>query len=324
MSGLSGYPRSGAGGLNPAVKITKLLDELGKAASLAEGCGLATRLMNQLNSYCQGPASAEDKVGLCTAARDGLFEAKQAGFLDGYAFFEAMQLGAHWFTEAFSFAQMAGAAQDRSAFNQCAQKLEDSGTLVKPVDKRSASEEVGSISARYQMCALAGRDLYASHFNPAAALGGTKYAATRSNNELLYARCAGPYNVNEILVLKMPGGAPIIIVAEAKGGNSSFGDANPHPSQSNPNVLASGGSAASRISQTDLAYAVSRAAYMANAKNDNGNGVQALRKEIGRLIQDASIGKRLLYITARGQVKVISTNPFQADLTSEREHIKWS
>ncbi|MBC3884951.1 hypothetical protein [Undibacterium griseum] len=323
MSGLSSYPRSGAGGLNPAVKITKLLNDLGSAATLQDGRFIATQLMRELNLYCSGKASAGDKVDLCTAARDSLFKAKQAGVLDGFAFFEAMQLGADWFIKAFPFAQIAGTAQDISAFNKCAQTLESAGTLATLGDKRSASEEVGSISARYQMCALAGRDLYGSHFNPATAVGSTKYSVTRSNNQLLYARCAGPYNVNEILVVEVQGCDPIVIVAEAKGGGSTFGDANPHPTQSKPNVLAAGATTANRISQTDLAYAVSRAIYMSNAKSHNGSDVQKLRKEIGFLIQNAAFSKRLLYITARGQVKVISTNPFQADLTSEREHIKW-
>lgn len=148
-------------------------------------------------------------------------------------------------------------------------------------EKRKISEQLGIISALYQISAFVGHDI-----GPLARSGATidlsRYQAVQlEGDRIVYFHSMGPYNVNVVYSLYIPGfNEPIVIVAEAKGGDSPY------------DTLLGG------LRQDNFQYPINRAQRMKKAKGKQW--VPEIRRGVGELILDAAKAKRLVYIGARG------------------------
>jgi hypothetical protein len=173
-------------------------------------------------------------------------------------------------------------------------------------ERDKLQEKAGTLAAFYEIGALMGQDLSATIWKQAQPLGPSGFREYRDpNHRLCMLECAGAYNVNIVVMWHIPGlKDPLVIVAEAKGGDSGFGSAwlSPQPVTPGGSILAAMTQQQRiRVSQRDLLYAVSRSSFMAKG-GKKGTPFRAARMEAGKAIAQAYAEERLAYITARGRI----------------------
>lgn len=289
---LTSYPRTSGGGGSGLVRFQGLLDALAAATAL-DMEGTARDLLATLRSL-SGTMSDADMVALAIKARDATAVAKGRGWVAGTYFRDAMLVCAsHWMA---LHPDVAHTGLARRAQGAVASRL----AATTSVALRASAEEAGTVAWLYQVSALLGEDVTATVARAPAAIAGTRYQACAGGGVLDYLECAASYNVNQFLRIRLPDpAAPALVIAgEAKGGASGYGVVK------GPRAfMLAHGLRGTTISQRDMLYPLSRAAYMARANPaDPADPVGRARREAGRAIVDARRDGVFMYLAVRGDI----------------------
>lgn len=309
MSAIS-YPRSSGG---DGASLTRLRAHLAHLRddddAAAIHAGLAIDQLRMLGQAGLAPADiatyARETLEAVVLARDNTGEDLQSFHQ------QAMEICSDNWVKAHPFEQT---GFQRAADELAAAMRGDADS----VQVKALSERAGSLSAFYHISALIGEDLSNSLWKDAVKLGDSEFRATHdATGRLRLLECAAAYSVNIYVTLYIRGVAePLVIVAEAKGGKSDYGEVKgPAAMARMAAAAAHQGSAQSffPISQKELRYAPSRAFYMVNSR---AKGVeQDARREAGRAILSAYEGDRLVYLTARGTIT-------DTGISQQREHLE--
>jgi hypothetical protein len=227
-------------------------------------------------------------VDLATEVRNALFRSRLSGAIVTDDHHRAMLVCARHWKEANPIG-----STDLSSL--VAQVSTAAAAATTPAARRRASELAGVAGLLREVSGLVGSDLGQLHIL-ATPIAATAYRESRAvDGTIQYLECGAAYNVNVVVKIIIPGvAAPMIVVCEAKGGNSAYGRVT--VPRSLQNVL---GTAV--VSQRDKAYALTRAYYM--RRTDRNDGVGAARREAGNMIQNADRAGVLSYVAARGKMK---------------------
>lgn len=312
--GVTSYPRTGGGGGSTVQQINQLIARLNAALGAQSLQAQGDQLIVLLEQFARSAATMQEIITLGQRVRDALFIALCNGNLSNAKHLEAMRICADAWRAAFPLAATKLGPRAAKAESDLAQhKLNGSNTQK----LRAIKEEMGLIAWQYEASALLGEDLSEGAAGQASRLGTSKYFGARdANGRLSYLECAGPYNVNVLLCIDVPGARePLVLVGEAKGGNSAYGSV-----ERTRRFVTSTRLQGGRISQKDLLYAVSRALYMQHAGTAGATPALApaldARRDAGRIILRAFSASTLCYMTARGDAAVGSP------LSSKRDYLE--
>lgn len=300
--GVTSYPRTGGGGGSTVQQINQLIARLTAALGTQSLQVQGDQLIVLLQQFALSAATAQSIVTLARRVRDALFIARCNGNLPVARHLEAMVICADAWRTVFPLAATALGPRAAKAELDLAQHKANGGNTQQ---LRAIKEEMGVIAWQYEASALLGEDLSAGVAGQATQLGTSKYIGARdAKNRLTYLECAGPYNVNVLLCIHVPSaGKPLVLVGEAKGGKSAYGNV-----ERTPAFVKSTGLTGGRISQTDLLYAPSRALYMVNAcaagATSAGQPELEARRDAGNIILQAYNALTLCYMTARGDAAI--------------------
>ncbi|EKT4480458.1 hypothetical protein QEM02_000517 [Pseudomonas putida] len=300
--GVTSYPRTGGGGGSTVQQINQLIAHLNAALGAQSLQVQGDQLIVLLQQFVQSAATSQSIVTLARRVRDALFIARCNGNLPIAKHLEAMVICSDAWRTAFPLAATALGPRAAKAESDLAQYKANGGNTQQ---LRAIKEEMGVIAWQYEASALLGEDLSAGVAGQANQLGTSKYIGARdAKGRLSYLECAGPYNVNVLLCIDVPGARkPMVLVGEAKGGKSAYGKVERTPAFVSFTQLRGG-----RISQTDLLYAPSRALYMVNAcaagAAPSGRPELEARRDAGDMILQAFNALNLCYMTARGDAAV--------------------
>lgn len=303
-AGATSYPRTGGGGGSLIQVITSLIQRLAVVGNM-QVTHEAASLVLALEKYALTGPPLRSLVVLACRVRDALFAAARQRNLLLTDHLRAMEICADAWRQLTPLANTALAARANKALLLVSQ----AAASRDPTQMRAAKEEVGIVSWLYEASALLGQDLALSHLGNAALLGNGGYrGAHDTNGALTYLECVGAYNINILVSVNVAGTAqPLVLVGEAKGGKSQYGQI-----VGKRSFLTRYG--VSTISQTDVLYPVSRAEYMAAARGQSPE--QQARKAAGKIISNAFADGCMVYLTARGDSK--GAGP----IISNMEHFK--
>lgn len=301
--GLTSYPRTGGGGGSTGQQISQLISAL-----LAPGAqsrqSQADQLIALLATLDPKTMDTSSIVTLARRARDALFVARCNRSVLVARHLQAMEICANAWKLAFPIANTALNSRATQARLALAQHLVSAGSVAQ---LRAIKEEVGIIAWLYEASALIGEDLAAGAAGQAHQLGASRYVGTYdTGGQLSYLECAGPYNINVMVRIKIPGASQDLLLAgEAKGGKSQYGSVK--RTSAFRKMFGAGNGV---ISQKDLLYAYSRAQYMAKACVNFGPGLapahRVARQQAGDMILKAHSALTLCYMTARGDATATS------------------
>lgn len=288
MSGLASYPR--AGGL-PLLGLQQLQAAIQDLQNNQIHLDIAARqALACLKGLVASGAAAQDVVHHARSVRHAMMVAKLIDSSIGKELKETMVICAkHW---------MALHPIDKSGFQvRAAAAINDylnAKASMSQVKMRIASELAGTISALYHISGLLGEDYSGMAFNQAATVGNSKFrSVVGKNGTLAFLECGASYNVNIFLQLPVKNSS-FVIVAEAKGGASGFGEVK------GPAAMTMATGILTPISQKDPRYVESRAYYM---KGDvSGTAQGQLRRQAGIAIERAFALETFAYVAARGEV----------------------
>lgn len=303
-SGVTSYPRTGGGGGSFTQLIAKLLQRLALVGN-QQVSQEAVSLIAALEQYALSQPAPQSLITLACRVRDALFVAALRHNLRLVEHLRAMEICAEAWRQLYPLANTALGPRANQALQLVAQAAASGSTT----GMRAAKEEIGIVSWLYEASALLGQDVADSHLMNAALLGSSGYrGAHDSKGALTYLECVGAYNINVLVSVDVPGAAqPLVLVGEAKGGQSQYGQV-----VGKKSFLRRYG--VSTISQTHVLYPVSRAEYMAATRSLAPE--QQARRAAGKMITDAFVEGRMVYLTARGDSQDGST------LRSTKEHFK--
>lgn len=300
--GVTSYPRTGGGGGSTVQQINQLIAHLNAALGAQSLQVQGDQLIVLLQQFARSAATMQEIVTLARRVRDALFIARCNGNLPIAKHLEAMMICADAWRTAFPLGATRLRARAAKAESDLAQHKATGGNIRQ---LRAIKEEMGVIAWQYEASALLGEDLSAGIAGQARQLGTSKYIGARdAKGRLSYLECAGPYNVNVLVCIDVPGARkPLVLVGEAKGGKSAYGKV-----KRTPALVAFSQHTGGRISQTDLLYAPSRALYMVNAcaagATQAGQPELEARRDAGDMILQAFSATTLCYMTARGDATV--------------------
>ncbi len=300
-AGITSYPRTGGGGGSYTQIIAKLIQRLAVAGN-QQARQESRRLLDALEQYALSNPDNNSLVIQACRVRDALFLATLTHKLALVEHLRAMEICAVAWRQLNPLFNTAMASRAQNALQLLAQVPIGNATRL-----RAIKEEVGIVAWLYEASALLGQDLGISHLPQAVQLGNSGYrGAQDSNGDLSYLECVGAYNINVLVRVDLPGGA-MVLVGEAKGGQSQYGRV-----VGKASFLS--GYGLSTISQTDVLYPVSRAQYMDATLSQLPE--QKARKAAGKMIIDAFPEGRMVYMTARGDSQASGT------ISSTKEHLK--
>lgn len=304
MTGIS-YPRSG-GSSGASVSALRSLHERLRRGD-GDAATTAALAIEQLRGLI-GLLSDSDLVAHACDTRDAILVAKE---ISGTALGEwqqaAMTICADHWVKVYPFEQ--------TAFQGMAESLATQYDTAHPDARKDYQEKAGSLATFYQMSALLGQDLSAVLRSNTQQLGTSNFrGAHDAAGRLMLLECAGAYSVNVFVRVSVPGvHEPLVVVGEAKGGTSAYGEVK-GPSTFMPNAAApSHGKALFPISQMDIRYPVTRAYYM--VKDMKKDPEHVARREAGRAIKRAYAENRLVFVCARGTIT-------PTGITQRREHVE--
>lgn len=301
--GITSYPRTEGGGGSYTQLIARLIERLTVAGN-QQALHEAERLLAALEQFALSGPDQHSLVIQACRVRDALFLASLNHNLRLVGHLRAMEICASAWRELYPLSSTAIAGRAHAVL----QRLETC-PLGFPAVLRAIKEEMGMVAWVYEASALLGQDLAASHLSQTMQLGSSGYrGAYGSNGQLSYLECAGAYNINVLVSVDVPGTPqPMVLVGEAKGGQSQYGTV-----VGKASFLSRYG--ISTISQTDVLYPVSRAQYMAATRSQLPE--QQARRAAGVMIGRAFASGRMVYLTARGD------SPASGTLSSIKEHFK--
>lgn len=301
--GITSYPRTEGGGGSYTQLIARLIQRLAVAGN-QQVLHEAERLLAALEQYALSDPDQRSLVIQACRVRDALFLASMNHNLRLVSHLRAMEICAGAWRQLYPLSSTAIAGRAHAALQQL-----ETCPLGFPVVLRAIKEEMGMVAWVYEASALLGQDLGGSHLSQAVQLGSSGYrGAFSADGQLSYLECAGAYNINVLVSVNVPGTQqPMVLVGEAKGGQSQYGTVVGKASFLNRYGIGS-------ISQTDVLYPVSRAQYMAATRSQLPE--QQARRAAGVMIGRAFAAGRMIYLTARGD------SPSSGTLSSTKEHFK--
>lgn len=288
--GLTTYPRTGGGGGSDLATIRNLIGRV-NSPDLASNEANARQLVAALERFANGTARATpmDIVGIANEVRNALFAARAACGLGSPFHERAMEICAAAYKAAVPFPGTGLASRSQIAIAGA------TAAGVTLTGKRGCMEDVGLIATLYEISALLGEDVSKTILVNALTLNGKWMAARDSGGNLTYLEPAASYNVNVMIRVDIPGcSEPLIIVGEAKGGSSSYGEVK------GPASITSEFGISPPVKQDTIEYAVSRASYMSREIGQAPH--QVARREAGQVIRQAWKEGRLAYVAARGDI----------------------
>jgi hypothetical protein len=285
--GLTSYPRTGGGGIAKIVVIRRLLEQI-RSGGGSTSTNNAVDLVQALEDLSRSTKDHAAMVSLSIEVRNVIFAAVCAGTVVGSIYARAMEVCARHWEVLNPLSSASFAARVAAAYQMFASAADVAGV-------RAAQEQAGITAWLYRASALLGQDLNTSHLATAVQFEQTLYTGARDQRGTLrYLECGASYNVNEFLRVEIPGSRlPLIIAGEAKGGSGRYGwIAGPTYILEELKV--------EQVNQRDPAYALTRAAYMAEGEGISPASVA--RREAGEEIQRAYNQGNFIYLAVRGKI----------------------
>lgn len=299
--GITSYPRTGGGGGSALAEVKRLLRQL-DTGSVAGNDINAQALLAALERFSQqGRHTAT--VALSQRVRDALFNARNRKHVSRGWHGDAMEICADAYKQTTPFSSTVVYARSQVATSTLAQPG------ISLAQKRQYKETLGVCAAIYEISALLGDDVSATLMAQATTFSNHWSYNLDASGDLTYLESAGAYSVNLMMSIEIPGcPEPMVIAAEAKGGNSMYKDVR------GPSGIIAKVQLKPPISQKSLIYAISRAWYM---ERERGNALhQVQRKNAGSMILKAAADNRLTFVAARGDASPANTQ------TTQRDHLE--
>ena len=284
--GTTSYPRTDAGGRGPGLIYYNAL------AALREGTAkdpefTAKKLIEALLAISESSNNHKIMIVRAIESRNLLFSRLMERVITENHYTKAMAVCAkHW--QKVYLPDLTGLAHRIEAAKIQLENATSRWEIIR------AKETAGTLATLYQISAHLGRDISATHLEYASFIENSKYQITVQDQELIYMECGASYNVNLFVQETIPGcDQPLIMVGEAKGGESSYGYVKgPNPLLHRFNL--------NRINQKNKLYPVTRAHYM--CKNRANTHIGELRRSTGKAILLADEEESLVFIVARGNI----------------------